>query len=151
MEKLHANISYEQSRCENNYRNQIEILQRRVCLLTGKDKILMTMYLENGNTFRQMASLIGINEANIARRINKITKRLINGKYIICVRNSEQFSKIELGIAKNYFLLGMSIRDIAKKFSITYYRSRQTLQKIQNLIELIEAEGKSNRHRSKAS
>ncbi len=109
------------------------------------------MYLENGNTFRQMASLIGINEANIARRINKITKRLINGKYIICVRNSEQFSKIELGIAKNYFLLGMSIRDIAKKFSITYYRSRQTLQKIQNLIELIEAEGKSNRHRSKAS
>ena len=108
------------------------------------------MYLENGNTFRQMASLIGINEANIARRINKITQRLTNSKYITCVRNSEQFSKTELGIAENYFLLGMSIRDIAKKFKITYYRSRQTLQKIQNLIELIKAKGKSNRHRSKA-
>lgn len=110
----------------------------------------MTMYLENGNTFRQMASLIGINEANIARRINKITQRLSNSKYITCVRNSEQFSKTELRIAKNYFLLGMSMRDIAKKCGITYYRTRQSLKKIQNIVELIETKGKSNHHCSKA-
>ena len=136
MKQIHVNISQKQLKAKNNYRDRINLLRSRVSLLTGKDKLLMTMYLENSNSFRQMARLVGVNEATIARRIHKVTKRLIDSEYITCLQNRNKFTKAELDIAKDYFLLGVSIRKIAKKRHFSYYRIRQTLKKIQRLVEM---------------
>lgn len=136
MKQIHKNISHKQSEIKNNYRDRIDLLANRVGLLTGKDKLLMTMYLENGNSFRQMARLAGVNEAHIARRIHKIIKRLLDGEYITCLRNRDQFSATEMNIAKDYFLLGLSIRRIATKRHFSYYRVRETLKKIQRIIKI---------------
>ena len=135
MKQTHENISDKQSEIKNNYRNRNELLASRAELLTGKDKLLMTMYLKNGNSFRQMARLAGVNEAHIARRIHKITKRLIDGEYITCLRNRDQFSTTEMNVAKDYFLLGLSIKKVAAKQHFSYYRVRQTLKKIQQVIK----------------
>jgi len=135
MKQTHENISDKQSEIKNNYRNRTELLASRAELLTGKDKLLMTMYLKNGNSFRQMARLAGVNEAHIARRIHKITKRLIDSEYITCLRNRDQFSTTEMNVAKDYFLLGLSIKKIAAKQHFSYYRVRQTLKKIQQVIK----------------
>ena len=135
MEKIHKNISQEQAKAKETYRDKIELLRSRANLLTGKDKLLMTMYLENCNSFRQMARLAGVNETNIARRIHKITKRLIDGEYITCLRNRDKFTETEMAIAKDYFLLGLSIRKIAGKRHRTYYGVRETLKKIQRLVK----------------
>ena len=113
----------------------MERLSSRVDLLTGKDKLLMTMYIRNGNSFRQMARLAGVNEAHIARRIRKIMKRLLDGKYITCLRNRDQFTTTEMTISKDYFLLGLSIKKITAKRHFSYYRVRQTLQKIKAVIK----------------
>ena len=123
---------------KSKYRDRIDLLRSRVNLLCGKDKLLMTMYLENGNSFRQMARLAGVNEACIARRIYKITKRLIDGEYITCLRNRNIFAKAEMAIAKDYFLLGLSIRKIAKKRHRSYYSVRETLKKIQEFVATID-------------
>jgi predicted DNA-binding protein YlxM (UPF0122 family) len=108
-------------------------------MLTGTDKVLMTMYFKNGNSFRQMALLTGISEANIARKIHKVTKRLTDGEYITCLRNRDKFSRAELDIAKDYFLSGLSIKKIARNHGWTYYSVRKTLKKIQRLVATIEA------------
>ena len=134
MKKIHKNIPQSSVTTKSEYRDRIDLLRSRVSLLTGKDKILMTMYIENGNSFRQMARLVGVNEASIARRIHKVTKRLMNGEYITCLRNRDKFSKGELDIAKDYFLEGLSMKKIAKKRDSTYYCVRKTLKKIQGLI-----------------
>ena len=134
MKKVHSNISTEQSAVKNDRRNRIEMLYHRVSLLSGKDKILMTMYLSNGNTFAQMARLIGVNEATVGRRINKIIKRLVDGEYITCLRNRDKLSNKELEIARKYFLCGMSIRTISEKQGLSFYRVRQILKKIQGII-----------------
>ena len=134
MKKIHKNIPQSSIKTRTEYRDRIDLLRSRVSLLTGKDKVLMTMYLENGNSFRQMARLVGVNEASIARRIHKVTKRLMNGEYITCLRNRDKFSKNELDIAKDYFLAGLSMKKIAEKRDSTYYRVRKTLKKIQGLI-----------------
>lgn len=118
------------------YRDRIDLLRSRVGLLTGKDKVLMTMYIENGNSFRQMARLVGVNEASIARRIYKVTERLMNGEYITCLRNRYKFDRGELDIAKDYFLAGLSMKKIAVKRDSTYYCVRKTLKKIQGIITL---------------
>lgn len=138
MEKIHKNISQRASKAKNEYRDRIDLLRSRANMLTGKDKALMTMYLENGNSFRQMAQLAGVNEATIARRIHKITRRLINGEYITCLRSRDKLTRTEMEVAKDYFLLGLSIKKIADKRHCSYYRVRESLKKIQQLVTTIE-------------
>ena len=141
MEKIHANISQRSLKARNGLRNRIDLLRSRTSLLTGKDKLLMTMYLKNGNSFRQMAQLTGVNEASIARRIHRVTKRLMEGEYITCLRNRDKFSRSEMGIAKDYFLSGLSMKKIAKKHNSTYYQVRKTLKKIKGLVATVEHKG----------
>jgi len=140
MRKIHANIPQRTSNAKNEYRDRIELLRSRMNLLTGKDKLLMTMYLDKGNSFRQMARLADVNDTIIARRIYKIMKRLIDGEYITCLRNRNKFTKTEMAIAKDYFLTGLSMKKIATRQHLTYYRVRETLKKIQRVISAIRQE-----------
>ena len=134
MQRVHANISSDDIRNRKNYRERIEMLQNRVELLTGKDRLIMTMYLSNGNTYRQLAQLIGINEANIARKIHKLAKKLTDGEYIKCLRNRDKLTKTQMDIARDYFLTGLSFKSIAVKRHSSYYNIRKTIIKIQQVI-----------------
>jgi predicted DNA-binding protein YlxM (UPF0122 family) len=134
METVHDNLPESASAARNAHRDRIELLRSRVSLLKGKDRLLMTMYLENGNTFRQLARLAGVSEANIARRIRKLTSRLTDSKYVLCLRNRDKLTKAEMTIAKEYFLLGLSQKKIASKHKRTFYQVRNTIEKIQRLI-----------------
>jgi predicted DNA-binding protein YlxM (UPF0122 family) len=115
-----------------------DLLRNRINLLRGKDKLLMTMYLEKGNSFRQMARLAGVTEACIARRIHKLMKRLIDSEYITCLRNRKEFNDIEMHIAKDYFLLGQSMRKIAENRQMTYYQVRKILRNIQAVVSTVQ-------------
>ena len=139
MQSIHANIPVETLKLKNDYRERVELLTRRICLLTGTDRILMTMYLVNGNTFYQMAKLSGISQSAIARRIHKVTKKLIDGEYIICLRNRDKFNENELKIAKDYFLIGKSIKQIAAKYKITYYKAHKIIKKLRNFVKSMQS------------
>ena len=134
MQTVHENIPAEALKSKNDFRERIEILTRRICLLTGTDRILMTMYLVNGNTFYQMAKLSGISQSSIARRIHKVTNKLIDGEYIICLRNRDYFDENELRIARDYFLIGKSIRQIAAKYKITYYKTHKITKRLRDFV-----------------
>ena len=142
----HTNISDQAFSLKTGLRDSTELLYNRTSLLNGKDKLLMTMYLKNGISFRQMARLTGVNEASIARRIHKITKRLVDGEYITCLRNRDKFTAVELDIAKDYFLRGLSIRKTAKERGLTYYRVRQTIKRIQRFVGLLRDESSRQDH-----
>lgn len=139
MKKVHENIPADSAEAERGYRDRIDLLRSRVGLLAGEDRMLMTMYIENGNSFRQMARLAGVNEARIARRIHKVTERLMNGGYITCLRNRDRFDEGELDIAKDYLLAGLSMKKIAKRHNWTYYGVRKTLKKIQGIIRVADS------------
>jgi len=140
VDTIHNNISQDSLQARNEVRDRIDLLRSRATLLTGKDRLLMTMYLNNANTFRQMARLAGVNETNIARRIHKIIKRLIDGEYITCLRNRQIFSRAEMVIARQYFLLGWSIKKIAGEQGLSYYGVRKSLKKIQQLVQVIKTD-----------
>jgi DNA-directed RNA polymerase specialized sigma subunit len=131
MKKIYENISEQELAEKPN--DWIYLLKTRVGLLTGRDKILMTMYLQNGNTFYQMAKLAGVDESTIARRVHKIAKRLIDSEYIYCLRNRDRLNKKEMNIAGDYFLKGFSMKKIARRRRLTYYRVYITLCKIKSL------------------
>ena len=134
MEKIHTNISQRTLKARNRYRNRIDVLRSRINLLTGQDRLLITMYLENDNSFRQIARLVGVNVATVARRIHKLAERLIDSEYITCLQNRSRFSPAELAVAKDYFLRGLPIREIASKNKRSIYCIRKTLERIRRIV-----------------
>jgi DNA-binding CsgD family transcriptional regulator len=113
--------------------DRIELLRSRVGFLKGKDGALMKIYLENAGTFRQMARIAGVNESNIARHIHKLIRRLLDGQYIECLRNREEFTQEQIEIARDYFVDGLPMSEIADRREITYYYVRKTMKKIQRM------------------
>jgi predicted DNA-binding protein YlxM (UPF0122 family) len=96
----------------------------------------MEMYMDKGATCGQIARLMRVQETRISRRIRKIERRLLDGEYITCLRNRERFTAGQMRIARDYFLTGMSMREIAEKHNKTYYAVYQTLSKIRRLVEI---------------
>lgn len=134
MKTIHANMAEMDAQTQGPYRDEIELLRSRVSLLTGKDKLLMTMYLENHNSFRQIAQLTGVSEARIARKIHRLTKRLLGSEYILCLRHRHRFTKAEMGIARDYYLLGLSRKATAQEHHCSDYQVRKMLRRVQQLL-----------------
>jgi predicted DNA-binding protein YlxM (UPF0122 family) len=136
MARSRAHKFIQSSGKEDTLEDRIDVLRCRVGLLTGKDRVLMQMYLDNANTFSQMARLGGINEANVARRIHKLIRRLLDGQYITCLRNRDKLTEAQIEMARDYFVAGLPMREIADRHGTTYYVVRQTMKQIQRLTSL---------------
>jgi len=134
MKRVHENISDGLYVAENGYRDRMDILRSRLGLLSGTDKVLMTMYVQNGISFRHIASIRGVSETSVSRQVRKIAKRLTDGEYIRCLRNSEKLTPDQMAIAKDFFLTGLAMTRIAAKRSSSVHRVRRTLLEIRSLI-----------------
>ena len=116
-------------------REMFETVRNRLNLLDGREKVIMTMYIEKGNSIRQIARLMGVDEMRISRKTQKITHNLTNGIFITCLNKRDKFSLHEMSIARDYFLNGQSIKQIADKHNWSFYRVRQKLQEIKHTIK----------------
>jgi predicted DNA-binding protein YlxM (UPF0122 family) len=134
MRRVHENIAGQTNNVKGRHRGGIELLRSRLNLLSGTDKVLMTMYVEHGNSFRQIARIRGVSETSVARRIRAITKRLTDGPYIDCLRNRDKMTGRQLAVAKDYYLMGLSMRQIAAKRRRSYYRVRDALIEIRSIV-----------------
>lgn len=114
---------------------EVRLLQRRADILGVADRALVLMYLENGACFSDIARIAGRNEANVARKIHKLIARLLDGKYITCFRHRAVLGKLNLAIAKDRLIEGMSVRQIAARRRTTVYRVRTGLLKIRLLLD----------------
>ncbi len=135
MKRIHSNISQKNLDNKNKNRAQIDLLRSRLSHLDAEDKLLMTVYLENGNNTYQISQLTGLCRTSIARRINGLTKRMLDGIYIACLRNRRKFNKQQMAIAKDYFLAGLSIRKIALKRRRSRYHVDETIKKINSILK----------------
>ncbi|MBW7991596.1 MAG: hypothetical protein FVQ84_16505 [Planctomycetes bacterium] len=135
MKTIHSNVSQKSLDDKNKNRAQIDLLRSRLSLLDGEDKLLMTMYLENGNNSFQISRMNGLCRTSIARRINRLTIRMLDGRYITCIRNRRKFNKHQMAIAKDYFLTGLSIKKIALKRHSSRYCVTETIKKIKSILE----------------
>ena len=115
-------------------REAAEVLMHRVSLLEGKDEALMQIYLEAGPSYRRIGRLAGVNEVTVARRIRAMSRRLVSGRYLKCLRHRRELSEIEMEIAKAYYLHGQPINRISSENGWSYYRIRTTVAKIHRLV-----------------
>lgn len=134
MRRVHENIAEPTNNTKGRHRGGIELLRSRLNLLNGTDKLLMTMYVEHGNSIRQIARIRGASEASINRRIRAVSKRLTDGPYIDCLRNRDKLTRRQFAVAKDYYLMGLSMRQIAAKRYCSYYRVREALIEIRSIV-----------------
>jgi predicted DNA-binding protein YlxM (UPF0122 family) len=137
MEIINENIS-EQEVTTTILRSRAEKLRERLSLLGEQERVIMTMYLDNGNSLRQIARLTGANEANVGRRVKKIIGRLLDDKFIICIRNRKFITAFELTVARDHFVRGQTLNVIAKNNSISYHAVRRAMKNIKKIIQLNE-------------
>ena len=138
MKTIHANLSQDRLEEKKKNRAQIDVLRSRLDLLDGKDRLLMTLYLENGYSIFKISKVTELCQSSIARRIKRLTKKLTEGRYITCLRNSDKFNRYQMVIAKDYFLKGLSIREITKKRRRSLYNIRETISKIKSILNECE-------------
>ena len=134
MKDIYENLSQAAVVTGRRHRDEIELLRGRLKLLTGRDKILMTMYMEKGISIRQIARLLGTTETKIARRIRKLTTGLVDSEYLDCLRARERFTRNQLNIARDYFLSGMSIKKIAAKRKRSFYCIHKIVMEIHEQV-----------------
>ena len=112
------------------YADRVDILRSRARLLKGRDRAIMTMYLDKGNSIVQIARVAGVTEAVMSRRVRRLMARLIDNEFILCLQHRDVFDHIELGIAKDFFLVGLSLSAISESRGISVYRIRRIVAKI---------------------
>ncbi len=117
MKRLGADVLDNQAHADERYGT--ELLAKNAKLLSGRDRVLMELYLSKGTSFYQMAVLSGIAETTVSRRIRRAIGRFFEGKYNICLVNRAKFSAMELRIARDYFLRGLSIKTLAGRYGIS--------------------------------
>ena len=135
MKRTHENISEQVRVVESGHRDQMEVLRSRLCLLSGTDKVLMTMYVQNGNSFRQIARVQGVSETCVARKVHKIARRLTDGQYLRCLRHSARLTPGQMAIARDFFLSGLAMSRIAAKRDSSVHRVRKALRHIQRVVD----------------
>jgi predicted DNA-binding protein YlxM (UPF0122 family) len=140
MRRIPANISEEQDQ-RGFDRDSVDLVRQRLGLLSGKDKILMSMYYVDGCSFSRIAGLLEVNQCSLSRRIRKVTKMLLSGQYIRCLRNRRFFGSSELRIAKDYYVDGKAIGQIAAQRNSSYYEIGRTIERIEAILELLEKTG----------
>jgi DNA-binding CsgD family transcriptional regulator len=137
-------LTGEETKTLEEFEDRLDLIRSRVGLLTGTDKTLMQIYLDNSGTFRQMSRIAGINEANVARRIHKLIRRLLDGQYITCLRNRKSLTDEQVEIARDYFVYGLPMSEIARRHEISYYAVRKAMKKIQILTRVTRKAETSN-------
>lgn len=134
MRLTHENVSDAALVGRGRRREQIDLLRGRLDLLEGRAKVLMKMHFENGSSFRQIARLLGVNETSVARRVHRLSDRLLNGRYIICLRLRNKLTESQMTVAKDYYLKGLSQSKIAAKRRWSLYRVARVLKEIEDII-----------------
>lgn len=138
MKRTHGNVSAEAPDLKGRHRYQADLVRSRLHMLSGTDKVLMTMYVENGNSCRQIARLRGVTETTVARRIDAIVRRLMDGQYIRCLRSRRKLTADQMAIAKEFFVMGLPMSQIAGKRRSSVYRVRRALREIRGLVHTTE-------------
>jgi hypothetical protein len=108
----------ERSDCRRKEVANIDFLLLRMEMLEPADRVELEMHFCNNASFSQIAQLSGASVNTVSKHIQKLAKRLLGNEYITIIRNRGDFSRQELNVAYDHFLLGMGYRTIAAKRKI---------------------------------
>lgn len=121
------------------HRDTVDLLKRQADLLTGVDRTLLTLYIEAGCSFHQLARLTGMNRSSVGRRIRGIIRRLSDPTYTLCLESRSRFSDLEMAIIRDRLIRGLSLARICRDHKLCYYRARVIVEKARKIAQEVKA------------
>ena len=94
---------------------RVELLQLRMGLLEEEGRLLLEMYINHHASYRQLAKLTGLSPRAVSRRVRLMIERLVSGQYMLILRHRGEFSRCEVQVAYDRYLLGLGYRAIGIK------------------------------------
>ena len=134
---------------EPRHREACDLLRMRADQLVGADRALMALYLEGGNSYRQIARLTGQYPTSVARRIRRISQRLLDETYPLCLQSRAAFSPFELAVIRDYFVRGFSCDKISRRHRATVYRIRSIVISARRFTASVSAKPEPTPQRSR--
>jgi len=122
-------------------RERAERMWAQAHLLRADDRALLRLHLDAGNSFNQIARMLGVRPSTVARRLRRIAERLNDPTYPLCAQHRRQFSKVELAVIRDFFVRGLSVRQISRGRKLSYYRARAVVLRAQEFAAATYAEG----------
>jgi len=101
----------------------------RIDLLSDEQKMFVRLFLDAQN-FRSIATMAGVNEATIARRLKKIADRISSNNFITALSQNSSITGEKMEILKDYFVNALPIARIAKDRNLSCYRVRKIIKTV---------------------
>ena len=130
LKNISENTDYRQAQLR-----RLDLLSVRMELLAPCDRVLLEMRYKHDVSFEKIATLSGIRASTIAYRTNRMVARLLSDDYINIMRTKENFTRRELEISYDHFLLGLGIKAISAKRGIPRNVVRLSIMQIKNWLE----------------
>ena len=111
------------------------LISSRLDWLQGRDRILAEMVYERGLSYRTVAELTGMRPSSISRRVRTIVRRLLSREYQRCLLRRSQLTFLQMSIARERFILGMSRAAISSRHQISLYSVDRHLRQLANLTD----------------
>jgi len=114
---------------------QVDVLLMRLELLEPRDRVLVEAYIKHNVPVRLLALLSGRRQQSVARQMKRLIGRVLAEEYITIVRNKDMFSRKELNVAYDCFLLGLGYRAIAVKRKLNKSATRKIIRTLRRAEE----------------
>jgi predicted DNA-binding protein YlxM (UPF0122 family) len=134
----YSKLSRDSQQSAVDLRSEAEKILERARQLSEPDRTLVTMYLRNTNSFRQISQLTGISEITVARRIRKLLAMLRDDRLNALLTSDRLLSRRQKKIVRDYFFGGLTVHNLAYKHRMSYYNAR----KIIGIVRKISRQGK---------
>jgi DNA-binding MarR family transcriptional regulator len=96
---------------------------------------MMELYLIKGCSVRQLAGLTGMSRQRVTRWLERLTGRLMDDKYLNIYQDRESRSKLQMAIAYEHYLLGLSVRSIAEKLKVSRVTVGKTIRELEEMSD----------------
>ncbi|MGE4286295.1 MAG: hypothetical protein AB7F23_06750 [Phycisphaerae bacterium] len=106
----------EQDRLREAAENSLKVAR----LLPRTERALLELYLDRRAPVTSISAIMGLSRSQVHRRISSITSR-VRAYTILKLRGKAS------PVARDYFLLGLTLQEVARRNKTTVYRVRKTV------------------------
>jgi hypothetical protein len=125
---------------------EIEILLDRLDWLHGQDRRLVELYLRHGASFVQLEQISGLNRRSLARRVQRLCRRMMGWEYVTLKRHECLFTDRERAVTYDHFLLGLGYRTIASQRRLSQAAVRRIIGQMKDWLKERNGNSKTKRY-----
>ncbi len=123
-------------------REAAEVILGRAEFLDEVDRVLLEQVLDKGVLMRQIALLSGKSVRSVQKRVEVLSKRLIDPGVVYVIRHHGRWTRAMGKVALNVWVRKRTLRETARVMGMSLHQVRRAVEAVKGII----AEGMRGKH-----